>query len=45
MAVQGSSFPDAVRLWEMFSSDPAGCIDYLSRIYVAMIINVRIELL
>ena len=43
--LQEFSFPDAVRLWDTLFSDPAGRTDCLLRICVAMLINVRTELL
>ena len=45
MATQEFPFPDAVRLWDTLFSDPAGRTDCLLRICVAMLINVRTELL
>ena len=43
--LQEFQFPDAVRLWDTLFSDPAGRTDCLLRICVAMLINVRTELL
>ena len=45
LPAQEFSFPDAVRLWDTLFSDPAGRTDCLLRICVAMLINVRTELL
>ncbi len=43
--VQEFSFPDAVRLWDTLFSDPGGRTDCLLRTCVAMLVNVRGELL
>ena len=45
MDAQEFSFPDAVRLWDTLFSDPAGRTDCLLRTCVAMLNNVRTELL
>ncbi|KAK9915756.1 hypothetical protein WJX75_003726 [Coccomyxa subellipsoidea] len=45
LLTQEFSFPDAVRLWDTMFSDPAGRTDCLLRICVAMLVNIRGELL
>ncbi|PSC67678.1 TBC1 domain family member 13 [Micractinium conductrix] len=42
---QEFSFPDALRLWDSLLSDPAGRTDCLLRLCIAMLLNVRQELL
>lgn len=44
-ALQEFSFPDAVRLWDTLFSDAGGRTDCLLRICVAMLLNIRGELL
>ena len=44
-AAQEFSFPDSVRLWDTIFSDTEGRTDCLLRICVAMLINVRADLL
>lgn len=43
--MQEFSFPDAVRMWDTLFSDGAGRTDCLLRMCVAMLVNVRAELL
>jgi len=43
--MQEFSFPDAVRLWDTLFSDAGGRTDCLLRICVAMLLNIRGELL
>eukprot|EP01023_Acetabularia_acetabulum_P006254 TRINITY_DN12614_c0_g1_i5.p4 TRINITY_DN12614_c0_g1~~TRINITY_DN12614_c0_g1_i5.p4 ORF type:complete len:106 (-),score=11.81 TRINITY_DN12614_c0_g1_i5:403-720(-) len=38
-------FPDVIRLWDTIFSDPRGRMDCLIRICLAMLVNVRQELL
>ncbi|EIE25999.1 RabGAP/TBC protein [Coccomyxa subellipsoidea C-169] len=45
LLTQEFSFPDAVRLWDTLFSDPGGRTDCLLRTCVAMLVNVRGELL
>ena len=45
LLTQEFSCPDVVRLWDSMLSDPAGRSDCLQRICVAMLLNLRDELL
>ena len=45
LLTQEFSFPDAVRIWDTLLSDPTGRRDSLLRICVAMLVNIREELL
>ena len=45
LLTQEFSFPDAVRLWDALFADPAGRGDCLLRVCVAMLLNVRPQLL
>lgn len=45
LLTQEFSFPDSLRLWDTLLSDPAGRTDCLLRLCVAMLLNVREELM
>jgi hypothetical protein len=45
LLTQEFSFPDAARLWDTLFADPAGRSDCLLRVCVAMLLNVRAQLL
>lgn len=45
LLTQDFPFPDVVRLWDSIFSDAAGRTDCLLRICVAMLMNIRQELL
>lgn len=45
LLTQEFPFPDAVRLWDTLFSDTAGRSDCLLRLCVAMLMNVRGEIL
>lgn len=45
LLTQEFPFPDAVRIWDTLLSDPGGRADCLLRVCVAMLTNVRQQLL
>lgn len=45
LLTQEFSFPDAVRIWDTLLSDPGGRMDCLLRVCLALIMNVRQQLL
>lgn len=45
LLTQEFSFPDSLRLWDTLLADPAGRTDCLLRLCVAMLLNVREELM
>lgn len=45
LLTQEFSCPDVVRLWDTMLSDPAGRSDCLQRICIAMLLNLRQQLL
>jgi hypothetical protein len=45
LLTQEFPFPDAVRIWDTLLADPGGRPDCLMRVCVAMLINVRQQLL
>jgi len=45
LLTQEFPFPDAVRIWDTLLSDPAGRADCLLRVCVALLTNVRQQLL
>lgn len=45
LLTQEFPFPDAVRIWDTLLSDPGGRMDCLLRVCVALLLNVRQELL
>jgi hypothetical protein len=45
LLTQEFSFPDAVRIWDTLLADPGGRMDCLLRVCLALLINVRQQLL
>ena len=45
LLTQEFPFPDAVRLWDTLLSDPAGRTECLLQLCIAMLMNIRNELL
>jgi hypothetical protein len=45
LLTQEFPFPDAVRIWDTLLSDPGGRADCLLRVCVALLVNVRQQLL
>lgn len=45
LLTQEFPFPDVVRLWDSLFSDPGGHMDCLLRFCIAMLLNIREELL
>jgi hypothetical protein len=45
LLTQEFSFPDAVRIWDALLADPGGRLDCLLRVCLALLINVRQQLL
>lgn len=45
LLTQEFPFPDAVRIWDTLLSDPGGRVDCLLRVCIAMLMNVRQQLL
>ena len=45
LLTQEFPFPDAVRIWDTLLSDPRGRLDCLLRVCLALIMNVRGQLL
>jgi hypothetical protein len=45
LLTQEFSFPDAVRIWDTLLSDPRGRLDCLLRVCLALLLNVRDQLM